>query len=141
MLPARHPGRRRLRCGWVHASFVEAEGKPYVCQYEQVTTREVLKVKPPHCLNWIAPANRLTDLATLLGEGSPNADHIRRLPREGSGPCQGRRYWERVAALLALGSGVPPKTILFATFRAPVRPLSLLAVYAEDPEITDDWDS
>jgi thioredoxin reductase len=132
-----------LRCGWVRASVVEAEGEPHVCQCEEVTAREILEVKPPRYLNWTAPANRPTDLAALLGEGPPSADQIKRLTRAGMGPCQGRRCREQVAALLALGSGVPLETMPLATFRAPVRPLplSLLAESAEDPEITVHWDS
>jgi thioredoxin reductase len=132
-----------LRCGWVRASVVEAEGEPHVCQCEEVTAREILEVKPPRYLNWTAPANRPTDLAALLGEGPPSADQIKRLTRAGMGPCQGRRCREQVAALLALGSGVPLETMPLATFRAPVRPLplSLLAESAEDPEITAHWDS
>ena len=53
-------------------------------------------------------------LAALLGDGPPNPDQIKRLTRAGMGACQGRRCREQVAALLALGGGVPLSAIPLA---------------------------
>jgi thioredoxin reductase len=131
------------RCAWVRASVIEAAGEPYVCQCEEVTAREILTVRPPRYLDWKTPTQKPADLASLLGEGVPNPDHIKRLTRAGMGPCQGRRCREQVAALLALGAGTPLGDVPLATFRAPVRPvpLSLLADAAEPAEMSAHWDS
>ena len=133
----------QYRCAWVRASVIEAEGEPHVCQCEEVTAREILEVRPPRYLSWEKPTQRPADLASLLGEGPPNPDQVKRLTRAGMGPCQGRRCREQTAAILALGSDTPLSDIPLATFRAPVRPLplSLLAEGAEPREMSAHWDT
>jgi thioredoxin reductase len=131
------------RTAWVRASVVEAEGAPYVCQCEEVTAREILEVRPPRYLNW--PEDRLNDrsLPSLLGNGPPSPDQIKRLTRAGMGLCQGRRCREQVAALLALGAGTDLASIPPATQRAPVRPIPLaLAAAASEPAgMAEHWDT
>ena len=130
------------RLGWVRASVVEARGAPNVCQCEEVTAREILEVRPPRYLGWPA-SRRNADLRTLLGEGAPNPDQVKRLTRAGMGPCQGRRCREQVAALLALSGSGALDEVPLATYRAPVRPLplSLAADAQEPPEMTEQWDT
>ena len=114
------------RFDWVRAAVVEAVGgEPYVCQCEEVTAREILEVHPPRYLKWERPRRNSADLASLLGEGAPNPDQVKRLTRAGMGLCQGRRCREQVAALLALGAGQRLETVPLASYRAPVRPMPL----------------
>jgi hypothetical protein len=59
------------------------------------------------------------------------------------GPCQGRRCREQIAALVALDSNTALAAVPLATYRTPVRPLSLrqLAQLPEAPATNDHWDS
>ncbi|MGG5812495.1 FAD-dependent oxidoreductase [Falsiroseomonas sp. CW058] len=131
------------RLGWVRAALLAAEGEPHVCRCEEVTAREILEVRPPR---YLAPGSRrqnARDLASLLGEGPPHPDQVKRLTRAGMGVCQGRRCREQVAALMALQSGCDPGEVPLATYRAPVRPLPLstLADRQEDPAMARHWDT
>jgi NADPH-dependent 2,4-dienoyl-CoA reductase/sulfur reductase-like enzyme len=131
------------RLAWVRASVVEAEGEPHVCRCEEVNAREILEVRPPRYLNW--PEDRRNDrtLRSLLGDGPPHPDQIKRLTRAGMGLCQGRRCREQVSALLALSAGVELGAIPAATHRAPVRPIPLaLAAAASEPAcMAEHWDT
>jgi NADPH-dependent 2,4-dienoyl-CoA reductase/sulfur reductase-like enzyme len=131
------------RLAWVRASVVEAQGEPHVCRCEEVTAREILEVRPPRYLNW--PEDRRNDrtLRSLLGNGPPHPDQIKRLTRAGMGLCQGRRCREQVSALLALSAGVDLAAIPAATHRAPVRPIPLaLAAAASEPAgMAEHWDT
>jgi len=130
------------RLGWVRASVVEARGELHVCQCEDVTARDILEVRPPRYLDWQTELRNERSLASLLGEGPPNPDQVKRLTRAGMGPCQGRRCREQVAALLALESAAPLAAIPLAGYRAPVRPLPL-AIAGQIPESTgqaEQWD-
>ena len=131
------------RLAWVRASVVEAEGAPYVCRCEEVTAREILEVRPPRYLGPQTDRRNDRSLRSLLGEGPPNPDVIKRLTRAGMGLCQGRRCREQVAALLALGAGVELPAIPPATHRAPVRPipLALSAAATEPAGMADHWDT
>ncbi len=114
------------RLAWVRASVVEAEGEPHVCRCEEVTAREILEVRPPRYLAWDDKTGRNDrSLRSMLGEGNPHPDQVKRLTRAGMGLCQGRRCREQVQSLLALGAGVPLGAVPLASYRAPVRPLSL----------------
>jgi hypothetical protein len=121
---------------------VEAEVEAYVCQCEEVTAREILEVRPPRYLGWPGSKRNDNDLRSLLGEGPPNPDQVKRLTRAGMGLCQGRRCREQVAALLALGAGVPLAEVPLATYRAPVRPLplGLAADTSEAPAMAEQWE-
>ena len=130
------------RLDWVRASVVEAREAFHVCQCEEVTAREILEVRPPRYLDWQVERRNDRSLSSLLGDGPPNPDQVKRLTRAGMGACQGRRCREQVAALLALQSATPLASIPLAGYRAPVRPLSL-AVASSLPEAEDQaahWD-
>ncbi len=130
------------RLDWVRASVVEAREAFHVCQCEEVTAREILEIRPPRYLGWQTERRNDRSLSSLLGEGPPNPDQVKRLTRAGMGACQGRRCREQVAALLALQAATPLASIPLAGYRAPVRPLSL-AVSSGLPEATDQaahWD-
>jgi thioredoxin reductase len=132
-----------VRCAWVRASVVEAEGAPHVCQCEEVTAAEILNVRPPRYLSWKNAQKPLRDLVALADGGAPHPDAVKRLTRAGMGPCQGRRCREQVGALLSLGSGVALARVPVASFRSPVRPLSLrqMAELDQAPAMTEHWDS
>ncbi len=131
------------RCGWVRASVVEAAGEPYVCQCEEVTARDILEVRPPRYLGWNPPTQKPADLRSLLGDGPPHPDQVKRLTRAGMGACQGRRCREQVATLLALGASEPLAQVPLASFRAPVRPLPLSRLSPGTDAVTvgRGWDS
>jgi thioredoxin reductase len=133
------------REAWVRASVIEAKGEPFVCQCEEVTAVEILTVRPPRYLDWTRQADPATarSLASLVVEGPPSPDIVKRLTRACMGPCQGRRCREQVATLLSIGSATPLAGMPVATFRSPVRPLPLsqLAALGEVPALGEHWDS
>lgn len=138
------------RLAWVRACVVEASAAmaesdaPHVCQCESVTARDILEVRPPRYLGRNDDRrNTPRNLRSLLSEGPPDQDQVKRLTRAGMGLCQGRRCREQVAALLALGTGVALHEIATATHRAPVRPLPLAAAAesAEPAAMTAEWDT
>ncbi|MNK87089.1 hypothetical protein D3C87_1070180 [compost metagenome] len=59
------------------------------------------------------------------------------------GPCQGRRCREQVATLIGIGAGVNVEDIALASFRPPVRPLSLQQAgqVEEVPQMQSRWDA
>ncbi len=131
------------RLAWVRASVIGAEGEPHVCRCEEVTAREILEVRPPRYLGPQSDRRNDRSLHSLLGEGPPNPDVIKRLTRAGMGVCQGRRCREQVAALLALSAGTGLAAIPPASHRAPVRPIPLaLAAAATEPAgMAEHWDT
>ena len=81
-------------------------------------------------------------LETLIKDGPPNPDQIKRLTRAGMGVCQGRRCRDQVAMMLAMAADGPFGSVPLATHRAPVRPLPLriLADWEESEEMRAGWD-
>ena len=135
------------RLAWVRAAVVDAAIVPgvpeaHVCQCEEVTARDILELRPPRYLGWQGTLRNSADLASLLGNGPPNPDQVKRLTRAGMGLCQGRRCREQVAALLALSAAAPLAEVPLATYRAPVRPipLGLAGTLPETPEMAEHWD-
>ncbi len=105
-----------------------------MCQCEEVTAREILGLRPPRYLGW---------QGEIHGGPGSSPDAVKRLTRAGMGPCQGRRCREQIAALVALHSNTRLAEVPLATYRAPVRPLSLsqLAEVPEAPATGEHWDS
>jgi hypothetical protein len=135
------------RLAWVRGTVLAGgEGVP-VCRCEEVTARDILEVRPPRYLGWpqaeVATGANAPALASLIGDGPPDQDQIKRLTRAGMGVCQGRRCREQVAALLALGAHVDPGDIRLASHRTPVRPLPLarLGALAMAPAMAAHWDT
>jgi NADPH-dependent 2,4-dienoyl-CoA reductase/sulfur reductase-like enzyme len=122
------------RLAWVRASVLESPAQPFVCQCEEVTAQEILGLRPPRYLAW----GGATAPATGCGP-----DVVKRLTRAGMGPCQGRRCREQIAALVALDSNTGLAEVPLATYRPPVRPLSLrqLAQLPEAAATGEHWDS
>jgi NADPH-dependent 2,4-dienoyl-CoA reductase/sulfur reductase-like enzyme len=128
------------REAWVRASTVHAQNEPFVCLCEEVTASEILGQQPPRYLDW-TPAD--VTLQNTMTNDSPHPDVTKRLTRACMGPCQGRRCREQVAALLGIGAGLSVGEIALASFRPPVRPLSLQQIgqIEEAPSMHSRWDA
>jgi thioredoxin reductase len=132
------------RLAWLRASVIDAESTAFVCQCEEVTAREILELRPPRYLGSQPDRRNARDLRSLLGEGPPNPDQVKRLTRAGMGVCQGRRCREQVTGLLALASGMDYGAIPAATHRAPVRPMRLTVAATASTEsatMAQHWDT
>ena len=126
------------RLSWVRASVLGSSTDPTVCQCEEVTAAEMLSLRPPRYLGWTARTS-----CQEQHEPPSNPDVVKRLTRAGMGACQGRRCREQIAALMALESKMTLADIPLATYRPPVRPLTLaqLASLPESPAMAPHWDS
>jgi len=126
------------RLSWVRASVLGSSTDPTVCQCEEVTAAEMLSLRPPRYLGWTARTS-----CQEQHEPPSNPDVVKRLTRAGMGACQGRRCREQIAALIALESKMTLADIPLATYRPPVRPLTLaqLASLPESPAMAPHWDS
>ena len=129
------------RMDWMRALSAVSAPETIICQCEEVTRADLIGVQPPNYLARPAPMCARS-LDTLLGDGPPNPDQIKRLTRAGMGVCQGRRCRDQVAMLLAIEADLPFGTIPLATHRAPVRPMPLriIADWHENPAMTAAWD-
>lgn len=128
------------RAAWVRASTVHAQNQPFVCQCEEVTASEIMGLQPPRYLGW-TPTD--TTFENAMQNASANPDVTKRLTRACMGPCQGRRCREQVAALIGIGAGKKVDEIALASFRPPVRPLSLhqAGQIEETPQMRSHWDA
>ncbi len=129
------------RMEWMRALSAACAPETIICQCEEVTRADLLGVQPPNYLTRPAPMCARS-LETLLEDGPPNPDQIKRLTRAGMGVCQGRRCRDQVAMLLAIAADQPFGTIPLATHRAPVRPipLKIMADWHESEAMTAAWD-
>lgn len=129
------------RMDWMRALAAISAPETIICQCEEVTRADLIGVQPP---NYLArpPAMRARSLETLIVDGPPHPDQIKRLTRAGMGVCQGRRCRDQVAMLLAIEANQPFATIPLASHRAPVRPipLKIIADWEESPAMTAAWD-
>jgi len=113
-----------------------------LCQCETVTLGELLDVRAPAYIGPPTERSKARSLATLLQDGPPNQDQIKRLTRACMGVCQARRCREQVSLVMARAAGLGPTEGPHAGHRAPVRPLplSLLADWEEGAVMARDWD-
>jgi thioredoxin reductase len=127
---------------WLDAELAAGGMEVMVCQCEEVTRRELVELKPPRYLNWGGSQLKTRDVAALAKDGPVNADQVKRLTRAGMGTCQGRRCREQIQMMLAMSAKVPPEQIPLASYRAPVRPLPLSALWPHDETqaTRDNWD-
>ncbi|MEE9248138.1 MAG: FAD-dependent oxidoreductase [Dehalococcoidia bacterium] len=123
------------RAAWL-SSLVAAGGMNVnVCQCEEVTRGDLIKVAAPGYLGWSSEEMDRRSLETLLEEGSVDLDRLKRLTRAGMGYCQGRRCREETAMLVARAAGIDVSQIPMASYRPPVRPLPLKVMWPqEEPE-------
>lgn len=130
------------RLDWMRALTETGGMNVHTCLCEEVTRAELLGVQPPRYLGCTSNKVAARSLDTMLADGPPNHDQMKRLTRVSMGACQARRCREQVALLLALASGKSVAEIPLAGYRAPVRPLplSVLSDDAETQAMRDDWD-
>ena len=129
------------RMDWMRALAKVSDADTIVCQCEEVTRADLIGVQPPNYLERPAPM-AARSLDTLLADGPPNQDQIKRLTRAGMGICQGRRCRDQIAMLLAIEAGTEFGSIPLASYRAPVRPipLKILADWEESDAMRIGWD-
>ncbi len=129
------------RFDWLNALGGACGGDTIICQCEEVTLSDLLGVQPPNYLER-SPAMQARSLKSLLADGPPNQDQIKRLTRSGMGVCQGRRCRDQVAMMLAVEAGSELSALPLATHRAPVRPLPLkiIADWEESDAMRAGWD-
>jgi thioredoxin reductase len=127
------------RMAWIEGALAAR----HVCQCEEVSAAAILGLLPPAYLGAQVPPVEADGLGQALGVACADPDQIKRLTRAGMGACQGRRCREQVECLLARDAGVPLGTVPRATYRYPVRPVSLrqLGSLPEDAGIAAHWDS
>ncbi len=127
---------------WLAALARGSTGDTIVCQCESVSRADLLGVQPPAYLGARSECMAARNIDTLLADGPPDQDQIKRLTRAGMGLCQGRRCRDQVSLLLAAEAGLAPDAAPFTGYRAPVRPipLGILADWAEAPGMSDGWD-
>jgi thioredoxin reductase len=125
-------------------SLVQAGGMDVVvCQCEEVTRQELVDVSPPRYLAGSPKRSWEPKLSSMLDAGPANPDLLKRLTRAGMGHCQGRRCREQVAWLLARATGVDVSEVPLASYRPPVRPLSMRILGAQDEAeaVREEWAS
>ena len=140
--PRRGPDAWAYQAAWHRALTGQADPSLVVCQCEAVTRGDLLEVRAPRYLGEPTAAAGARDLGSLIADGPPNQDQVKRLTRAGMGPCQGRRCREQVALTLAQAAGVSPAEIPLAFHRPPVRPLPLkvMADWQETQAMTEGWE-
>ena len=67
-------------------------------------------------------------ILACIADGYETLDEIKRVTRAGMGPCQGRTCLNLIAFELSRIYGLPMDEVLMATFRPPVKPLSMGAL-------------
>lgn len=135
------PGGLAYRMEWMRALLDTGGSDVLACTCEEVTRGDVFALNPPRYLGADSEAMAARDYASLLGDGPPDHDQMKRLTRVSMGPCQARRCREQVAMLLAIGANVEIGAVNRAGYRAPVRPLSLAALAAADDAASrEGWD-
>lgn len=127
---------------WHHALTRDVDPSLIVCQCEAVSRGDLLEVRAPRYLGEPTAAAKARDLGSLIADGPPNQDQVKRLTRAGMGPCQGRRCREQVALTLAQAAGISPADVPLAFHRPPVRPLPLkvIADWQETAAMTNGWE-
>jgi thioredoxin reductase len=140
--PRRGPDAWAYQTAWFEALTLQADPSMIVCQCEGVTRGDLLEVRAPRYLGDPTPAARTRDLGSLIADGPPNQDQVKRLTRAGMGPCQGRRCREQVALTLAQAAGIGVAEVPLALHRPPVRPLPLkvIADWEETTAMTEGWE-
>jgi thioredoxin reductase len=131
--------RDEMRRDWLRAYATEEA--LVVCRCESVTIADLLGVRPPRYLAYDAAHFAARDVRTLAAGGAANQDQVKRLTRAGMGACQGRRCREQVQVLLAMQGNLPTGSVPLASYRAPLRPLPLSVLTADDEpqSVRDGW--
>jgi thioredoxin reductase len=133
--------RMAYRADWLRALVATSPESTLVCQCEEVSRADLIGVQPP---GYLPRPEKLAarSLETLLEDGPPDAEQVKRLTRAGMGLCQGRRCREQVSLLLAMAANLPPVAAPRGNWRVPVRPLPLgvMADSAQAEAMDAGWD-
>jgi thioredoxin reductase len=133
--------RMGYRADWLRALVATSPDTTLVCQCEEVSRADLIGVQPPGYLS--RPEKMCSrSLGTLLEDGPPDAEQVKRLTRAGMGLCQGRRCREQISLLLAMAANLPPKSAPRGNWRVPVRPvpLGVMADWDEAAQMDEGWD-
>ncbi|MEY2884207.1 MAG: hypothetical protein RL490_1931, partial [Pseudomonadota bacterium] len=130
------------RAAWVAAVGRNCTATTMICQCEEVSRADLLGIQPPRYLGERSDAIAARSLETLLHDGPPDQDQVKRLTRAGMGVCQGRRCRDQVSLLLGAAAGLATAAAPFTGYRAPVRPipLAVLADWDEAQGMAAGWD-
>ena len=133
--------RMAYRADWLRSLVSTSPETTLVCQCEEVSRADLIGVQPPRYLARPA-AMGARSLGTLLEDGPPDAEQVKRLTRAGMGLCQGRRCREQISLLLAMAANLPPKAAPRGNWRVPVRPLPLnvMADWDQAAKMDEGWD-
>lgn len=131
------------RLDWFGGDASSVFKASHVCQCEEVSARAIVEVLPPAYLNAHEVDMDRSSLETVLDLRRVDPDQIKKLTRASMGACQGRRCREQVECLISGNTGTPLPEVPRATYRYPVRPLSLqqLSSLPESTEVAQHWDS
>lgn len=91
--------------------------KLIVCRCQEVTKAQIIKA---------------------IHEGATTVDGVKKRTRAGMGLCQGKTCGRLVAQIISQETGIPLSELLPATFRAPVRPVNMGTMLADDEEGNDE---
>ena len=133
--------RMAYRGDWLRALVATSPDTTLVCQCEEVSRADLIGVQPPRYLSR-SDTMGTRSLGTLLEDGPPDAEQVKRLTRAGMGLCQGRRCREQISLLLAMAANLPPKSAPRGNWRVPVRPLPLgvMADWDQAAKMDEGWD-
>lgn len=133
--------RMAYRAEWLRALVASCGDATLVCQCEEVSRADLTGVQPPR---YLARGERMAcrSLGSLLADGPPDAEQVKRLTRAGMGLCQGRRCREQISLLLAGEANLSPAAAPRGNWRVPVRPvpLGVIADWSEAGAMADGWD-
>lgn len=133
--------RMAYRAEWLRSLVATSPDTTIVCQCEEVSRADLIGVQPPR---YLPRPEKLgaRSLGTLLEDGPPDPEQVKRLTRAGMGLCQGRRCREQVSLLLAMSANLPPKSAPRGNWRVPVRPvpLGVMADWQETAAMSAGWD-
>jgi thioredoxin reductase len=133
--------RMAYRADWLRALVATSPDTTLVCQCEEVSRADLIGVQPP---GYLERPERMCarSLETLLEDGPPDAEQVKRLTRAGMGLCQGRRCREQISLLLAMAANLPPKAAPRGNWRVPVRPvpLGVMADWDKAAQMDEGWD-
>ncbi len=74
------------------------------------------------------------EIVAAIRAGARTANEVKRFTNAGMGLCQGRTCRKLIEAILAQETGAAPDTVQPASYRMPVRPVSIAAVGKEETE-------
>ena len=129
------------RLAWLGGRDTCAFAADHVCRCEDVSAQAIVGLRPPA---YLPPADGDPgSLESRLGVAHVDPDQIKRLTRAAMGACQGRRCREQIECLLAGDGGHPLHSVPRASYRYPVRPVSLrlMGSLPEGNDIAAHWDS